>query len=995
MSNTSSSIVSRGWRRAASAIAVVTALALCTLRMSAAPSPSPSLDWLFDGLVSSTTRIGNTLYVAGSFNDAGPSSGVLGHLFQLSPTTGAPLPDLPEVNGQVRVIASDGAGGFHIAGYFTNIGSAGLTYPGVPSGMRTAHVLANGSVDSGFRAQFGGDVLGMLRAGPSLVVFGRIYVDAGTSARPLLTVDPTTGVLRPWVPSLPGVVRKMTTANGVLYVLTSELTGARRVSAFDTTSGAPLWTSAVISSVAVSGDAIATVGTRVVVGVDRLYSLDAATGAIDPAWGGPASPADSWTGALAVNGSTIYVTGRFSSYHGQARANLAAVDAASGAVLPWSPQATSEFADIGVSPSGTVFVATWDVQRTLRVNGEKRRAGVFEIDASGAVTAWESQVQGPVATMLVAPTGTVVLGAYARGRTGTVTRAGIAGFDTVTGAAIQNTPTLSRAGTFPPVAQVVSVGQTLYLSGAFDAVNGQPRVNLAAVDAATNTVLPWPAAGVPATASILLAHGDWIYVHPNYADQTLPLRRIDAATGALDPVWRFWGPPGGTPDLFIGNGQLYGARLTYVAGTAGLDVGTVDAVTGDLQTLVTLPAIDVDRATNPLAIDGDTLYVVNPARAESTAIGVLMAFDLRTGRLVSAPNVAGQLNGVAVADGRLFINGGSFAVAGTARGGLGEIARPGTVTPWTSGEWTLTSGFCFSCRGVTDVAARGDVLVVHGILGSFIRVAAFPLSGDTAPPNLRAQEAGASTVFTWDAMVPPPTGGYVIEGGFAAGQTAGALAVGNVTSVALPMPAGPAFIRVRPQGSTEVSNEVVAGCVAPPLPPTALTTTLVGTMLTLEWTPPVAAVTNYTLLAGTAAGLSNVVTLALGPQTSVSGTVPGGTFFARVTASNACGTSGPSGEVFFTIGAPDPLPAAPTNVASSVSGSTVSLTWTAPAGAVTSYVLEAGTAAGLANLGTLPVGAMPSLVVPGVPAGTYVLRVRAVTSAGSGAASSDVVVVVP
>jgi predicted phage tail protein len=78
-----------------------------------------------------------------------------------------------------------------------------------------------------------------------------------------------------------------------------------------------------------------------------------------------------------------------------------------------------------------------------------------------------------------------------------------------------------------------------------------------------------------------------------------------------------------------------------------------------------------------------------------------------------------------------------------------------------------------------------------------------------------------------------------------------------------------------------------------------------------------------------------------------------------------------------------------------VTGNTVTLSWTAPAGPVTGYVVEAGTAAGLANLGTLQIGATPSLVVPGVPAGTYVLRVRAITSAGSGAPSADVVVVVP
>jgi len=169
-----------------------------------------------------------------------------------------------------------------------------------------------------------------------------------------------------------------------------------------------------------------------------------------------------------------------------------------------------------------------------------------------------------------------------------------------------------------------------------------------------------------------------------------------------------------------------------------------------------------------------------------------------------------------------------------------------------------------------------------------------------------------------------------------------------------------------------------------------------GTTLTLAWSAPLDAVTSYVFSAGTASGLSDAATTTLpATQTSISGTVPGGTFFVRVQAANPCGTSGPSGEVFMTIGAPDPLPAAPTNVAASVTGSTVSLTWTAPAGPVIGYVLEAGTGAGLANIGTAQIGATPSLVIPGVPAGTYVLRVRAVTSAGSGAPSADVVVVVP
>jgi len=410
-----------------------------------------------------------------------------------------------------------------------------------------------------------------------------------------------------------------------------------------------------------------------------------------------------------------------------------------------------------------------------------------------------------------------------------------------------------------------------------------------------------------------------------------------------------------------------------------------------------------------LALNGETAYLAgefaggNRFTARDLA-DTVVAFDRKSGVPVG-PRLRGYINGVTVADGRVIPFGGRLVTNGHERVEVAEVAGPAGFTPW-SADWPWRGaplffgdlGVADFARGVGNVSVAGDLLVVRGAatgLSGPERLAAYPLSGNSVPSRLRSQPVGANTLFTWDAMSPAPAGGYVIEGGFAAGQTAGALAVGNATSVALPLPAGPAFIRVRPQGSTDVSNEIVAGCFAPPLPPTALTTTLNGTNLSLAWTAPSGAVTAYTFLAGTTAGSSNAATVTLpGTQTSIGGTVPGGTFFARVTATNACGTSGPSGEVFFTIGAPDPLPVAPTNLAAVVTGNTVSLSWTAPAGAITSYVLEAGTGTGLANLGTLSIGATPSLVVPGVPAGTYVLRVRAVTTAGSGAPSADVVIAV-
>jgi predicted phage tail protein len=86
-------------------------------------------------------------------------------------------------------------------------------------------------------------------------------------------------------------------------------------------------------------------------------------------------------------------------------------------------------------------------------------------------------------------------------------------------------------------------------------------------------------------------------------------------------------------------------------------------------------------------------------------------------------------------------------------------------------------------------------------------------------------------------------------------------------------------------------------------------------------------------------------------------------------------------------------PGAPTGLSASVTGSSVSITWTPPAtgGAATGYLLEAGTAQGATNIGTFPTSA-PGLAVAGVPTGQYFVRVRATNAVGTSAPSSDITI---
>jgi Matrixin len=91
---------------------------------------------------------------------------------------------------------------------------------------------------------------------------------------------------------------------------------------------------------------------------------------------------------------------------------------------------------------------------------------------------------------------------------------------------------------------------------------------------------------------------------------------------------------------------------------------------------------------------------------------------------------------------------------------------------------------------------------------------------------------------------------------------------------------------------------------------------------------------------------------------------------------------------------PPVLPGTPTSLATSVSGSTVTISWAAPAsgGAPTGYQLIAGTAPGASNIGVVPLTAT-SLVVPGVPNGIYYVRIVATNAAGASAPTADATIV--
>ena len=192
---------------------------------------------------------------------------------------------------------------------------------------------------------------------------------------------------------------------------------------------------------------------------------------------------------------------------------------------------------------------------------------------------------------------------------------------------------------------------------------------------------------------------------------------------------------------------------------------------------------------------------------------------------------------------------------------------------------------------------------------------------------------------------------------------------------------------------------------APPGAPVSLRSAIPDALGSLIWNPPVdgGPVISYIIEGGSLPGAADQFRMITGDATTSASYsyISAPAVFVRVKAANQFGESLASNELVFVSGSGTGRPCifppdAPPGFVADVNGSTVSLRWGATIPfARSSYVIEAGSVSGLANLANFMTGGTAtSLVVPGVAPGAYVARVRAVDVCGEGPASNEIVLTV-
>jgi trimeric autotransporter adhesin len=340
--------------------------------------------------------------------------------------------------------------------------------------------------------------------------------------------------------------------------------------------------------------------------------------------------------SMVLAGNILYLGGQFTSVGGVTRNKIAAVDATTGAVLPFNPNSSS-------------FMSV-----------------ITSMDLAGNIL----YIGGTILN----------IGDPA------VTRRQVAALDVTTGAVLPF-QTLPPDGGFVSSIAISSSTNTLFVGGNFNSIDGQTRLRLASLNATTGSVLPWdPSPNF--SVNTLLISDNTLYVGGAFTTINGQARNrvaaFDIATGSLLP----FNPNFATSGAIIAMSISTDKNSLFLAGSFNQRLVSVNPVTGAVLppgpfgNLNTFPSTTNANVTALAFSDGKIYAGGQFTSAHSQQTGSLdrerlAAFNGLTGNLlIWAPNVnsvSNAIDSIIIGGDKAYIGGSFTTINGQARNRVAAI----------------------------------------------------------------------------------------------------------------------------------------------------------------------------------------------------------------------------------------------------------------------------------------------------------------------------------
>lgn len=482
--------------------AVRTGLAALNPATGLATTWNPVLTNTFSPYVQSIALDATTIFIGGSFTNAGGQPRTSVARLTLATGVATAWTANTSVNGYVNDIALSGTTLF-IGGSFTTInGIARTNIAAVPT-LTTGVLAWNVTLGTSFTS-----VSGLAVSGTTLYIAGYFDTVNSQPRSNVAAVDVSTAALQNWAPSpTSGTSIIYPTASGIFiggdmngvnwvnrnegFALFDDATDQAWPFQFDLNGG-------VVNTIAVK-DGILYIGGQFVA-INKtprrnLAAIDLATGQVLP-WNPSLFGVSSTDLAITVytmkiKDNTLYIGGKFFAINAQTtvRPGLAAVDLTTGIATNWNPQVgdlktTNQYVNSIDIAGNTVYVAGF----FNLLSGNQARSNIAAVDATtGAVLPWNPGSNGLVDKIRVAGNLAYVVGDFANGVGGQIRFFRIAALDLSSNLATAWNPDFKNGAVY----DIAISGPDLYVGGWYDSIALQPRPGLASFAAATGSLKSW------------------------------------------------------------------------------------------------------------------------------------------------------------------------------------------------------------------------------------------------------------------------------------------------------------------------------------------------------------------------------------------------------------------------------------------------------------------------------------------------------------------------